>query len=124
MMSEEENFKEIINKRFNEKMEIEYALKFNFDEIVKKVINVKYKDDKLKILQKIIKKQQKEIEELKKDNEYQWEHRCKMAIELDNNVVSKDKIREKFLEAKGLYERGVQPQAQYTMKLLQELLEE
>ena len=32
----EENFKEIINKRFNEEMEIEYALKFNFDEIVKK----------------------------------------------------------------------------------------
>ena len=36
----------------------------------------------------------KEIEELKKDNEHQWEQRCKMAIELDNNVVSKDKIKE------------------------------
>ena len=42
----------------------------------------------------IIQKQQKEIEELKKDNENQWRHRCKMAIELDYNVVSKDKIRE------------------------------
>ena len=33
----------------------------------------------------------------------------------------KAKIEEKFLEAKGLYERGVQPQAQYTMKLLRDL---
>jgi len=41
----------------------------------------------------LIDKQQKEIEELKKDNENQWKHRCKMAIELDNNVISKDKIR-------------------------------
>jgi len=33
----------------------------------------------------------------------------------------KAKIEEKFLEAKGLHERGVQPQAQYTMKLLRDL---
>lgn len=33
----------------------------------------------------------------------------------------KAKTEEKFLEAKGLYERGVQPQAQYTMKLLRDL---
>ena len=39
--------------------------------------------------------------------------------------ISKDKITEKidikFREAEGLYERGVQPQAQYTMKLLRDL---
>ena len=47
---------------------------------------------------------------------------------LKTPVISKDKIREKidgkFREAKGLYERGVQPQAQYTMKLLRDLEEQ
>ena len=36
----------------------------------------------------------------------------------------KEKIDGKFREAKGLYERGVQPQAQYTMKLLRDLEEQ
>lgn len=44
---------------------------------------------------------------------YEANHRIKEKI--------KAKIEEKFLEAKGLYERGVQPQAQYTMKLLRDL---
>ena len=34
---------------------------------------------------------------------------------------AKEEINGKFKEAKGLYERGVQPQAQYTMKLLRDL---
>lgn len=41
------------------------------------------------------------------------------------NYIPKSKVEEeidgKFKEAKGLYERGVQPQAQYTMKLLRDL---
>lgn len=36
----------------------------------------------------------------------------------------KEKIDSKFKEAKGLYERGVQPQAQFTMKLLRDLEKE
>lgn len=51
---------------------------------------------------------------------------------VEENYIPKTKVREKidnkFKEAKGLYKNGVQPQAQYTMKLLrdleQELLEE
>jgi len=35
-----------------------------------------------------------------------------------------EKIDSKFKEAKGLYERGVQPQAQFTIKLLRDLEKE
>ena len=67
-------------------------------------------------------KQSKEIEELKAINKMQ-----KYRIEVidEREFISKDtikaKIEEKFLEAKGLYERGVQLQAQYTMKILRDL---
>ena len=47
---------------------------------------------------------------------------------MEDNFIHKDKIREKidtkFRNAKGLWERGVQPQAQYTMKLLRDLEQE
>lgn len=69
-MSEEENFKEIINKRFNEKME-------------------KEKDKEVKKLQKIIEEQQNDIEGLRKEI---WN--------LKENSISKDKIREKIKELK------------------------
>ena len=78
------------------------------------------------IILELIKKQQKEIEELKKDNENQWRHRCKMAIELDNNVISKDKIREKIKK----YDKWIKDSGEYTESLeaqryaLNELLEE
>lgn len=68
------------------------------------------------------------------DNEKLKVTKNRQAMELSKEeyYISKDKIREKidtkFRNAKGLWERGVQPQAQYTMKLLrdleQELLEE
>ena len=98
----------------------------------------------------LIEKQFKEIEELKEDNQRykriasqklddieefrknECEHRCIRNAEVlelkeyyQENYTPNDKIKakieEKFLEAKGLYERGVQPQAQYTMKLLRDL---
>lgn len=37
--------------------------------------------DDLKIILKLIEKQQKEIEELKKDNNHQWEERCRLTKE-------------------------------------------
>ena len=78
-----------------------------------------------RIILKIIENQQKELEDMREE--------LQMYVDIEENFDTvymkavadfKDKIREKFLEAKGLYERGVQPQAQYTMKLLRELLEE
>ena len=86
-----------------------------------------YKDTKINQLNAIdtilnlIEKQSKEIEELKEKNEFlNWYFENQKE-----NFIHKDKIKakieEKFLEAKGLYERGVQPQAQYTMKLLRDL---
>ena len=48
--------------------------------------------------------------------------------EIETNYIKKSKVKEKidskFKEAKGLYERGVQPQAQFTMKLLRDLEKE
>ena len=48
-----------------------------------------------------------------------WEGRADEKKEWEDKI--KAEIEKKFLEAKGLYERGVQPQAQYTMKLLRDL---
>lgn len=76
----------------------------------------------IKIVLNLIEKQSKEIEELKR---YEEGYKL-LSYSLDNytkNDKIKAKIERKFLEAKGLYERGVQPQAQYTMKLLRDLEE-
>ena len=48
-------------------------------------------------LKEIIEKQSKEIEELKEDNEHQWEERCKLTFELENSI-SNDKIKAKIEE--------------------------
>ena len=65
---------------------------------------------KLKLLIELVEKQSKEIEELN------YIKRCfDYCVEQKNKKWEdkiKAKIEEKFLEAKGLYERGVQPQAQ------------
>ena len=60
-------------------------------------------------------------EKIKEINE---EYNAEQKHEMEN-TIPKSKVKEeidgKFKEAKGLYERGVQPQAQYTMKLLRDL---
>lgn len=59
--------------------------------------------------------------DLKEINE---EYNAEQKHEMEN-TIPKSKVEEeidgKFKEAKGLYERGVQPQAQHTMKLLRDL---
>lgn len=47
----------------------------------------------------LIKKQYKELEELKEDNKHQWEERCKLTFELENST-SNDKIKAKVNEVK------------------------
>ena len=79
----------------------------------------------------LIEKQSKEIEELKDKNKklkdkakeliFEKQELTSALLDSTPNDKIKAKIEEKFLEAKGLYERGVQPQAQYTMKLLRDL---
>jgi hypothetical protein len=61
--------------------------------------NVEEANDAIKTILKLIEKQQKEIEELKEDNNHQWEERCKLTFKLQNSI-SKDKIREKINEHK------------------------
>lgn len=75
-------------------------------------------------------KQQKEIEELKKDNNHQWEERCKLTFELEN-YIDKDKIREKIEKYEKDYERQDKEELFNMTKItagklsaLQELLEE
>ena len=41
-------------------------------------------------------KEKEKNKELYEDNQKQWAERCKLAIKLDNNTVSKDKIRKKI----------------------------
>lgn len=60
-------------------------------------------------------------EKIKEINE---EYSAEQKYEMKNTIPkskAKEKIDGKFKEAKELYERGVQPQAQYTMKLLRDL---
>lgn len=45
-------------------------------------------------LKEELKKEKEKNKELYEDNQKQWAERCKLAIELDNNTVSKDKIKE------------------------------
>ena len=65
------------------------------------------------------KEKNKELEVINKIQEY------RISVIDERELISKSKVKEeidgKFKEAKGLYERGVQPQAQYTMKLLRDL---
>ena len=93
-------------------------LAINIDDVTTAIRN-----DNAQIILNLIEKQQKEIEELKKDNNHQWEERCRLTFDIEKNFISKDKIREKIKEYKGLkeidkmaYEEQIKP--------LQELLEE
>ena len=72
-------------------------------------------DSYIKIVLNLIEKQQKEIEELKKDNKHQWKERCKLFFALENSI-SKGRIREKMKEVKELSTAGYE--------ILKELLEE
>lgn len=53
-------------------------------ELIKEIDNLKYE----------LQQEKEKNKELYEDNQKQWAERCKLAIELDNNTVSKDKIRE------------------------------
>ena len=92
-------------------------------------------ENSIKVVLNLIDKQQKEIEELKKeyeelykDNLKQWEDKCKLAIELDNETVSKDKIREKIKEIENVeidkISREEYNRKEFAIEILLELLEE
>lgn len=75
----------------------------------------------LKLIKTFIAENKELKEKIKEINE---EYNAEQKHEMEN-TIPKSKVEEeidgKFKEAKGLYERGVQPQAQYTMKLLRDL---
>ena len=84
--------------------------------------NVKEANDAIKTILNLIEKQQKEIEELKEDNNHQWKERCKLFFKLENSI-SKDKIKEIiYLTPKNPISIDIQSSKIY--KRLEELLEE
>lgn len=105
-MSEEEAIKEIENyldyegsvsiqaiatlyTLYNKEKEENRIMKAEFERLE----NIEDDTAQLKLL---LKEEKEKNKELYKDNQKQWEERCKLAIELDNNTISKDKIREKI----------------------------
>ena len=59
----------------------------------------KKKDKRLNRQFKLLQKKDKETEELKADNNHQWEERCKLTFELDDSIP-KSKVKEKTEEIK------------------------
>ena len=94
----------------------------NYNEMIVDV-GMRYKDiqaiSNLIAENKELKEKNNELEVINKIQEY------RISVIDERELISKSKVKEeidgKFKEAKGLYERGVQPQAQYTMKLLRDL---
>lgn len=111
----------IVNARKTHKDDYLYSLQLNAFQL-----------DMLQGLLDLYNKEKEKNKELYKDNQKQWEERCKLAIELDNNTISKDKIKEKIEEL----EQDIEKQEKetlgrcitigqaYAIKVLKELLEE
>ena len=87
--------------------------------IIREFIRCKNDCSNLIAENKELKEENNELEVINKIQEY------RISVIDERELISKSKVKEeidgKFKEAKGLYERGVQPQAQYTMKLLRDL---
>lgn len=117
-MSDEENE--------GEKKAVEFSEELH--EVVKKAMEVKYKDNELRALQTIIKEQQKEIEELKEKQTTYKEFKEELKPLIKNEFIHKDKIREKIIYHK---ERAINIDNEFykelhsfTAKMLEELLKE
>ena len=91
-MSEEEK-KAIEYLKQNDIAEIQYD-NYGLESIHRIGIDEKY------IILNLIEKQQKEIEELKKDNNYQCEERCSLTFELQETEDRLSKIELQLLEEK------------------------
>ena len=89
-MSEEEkkSFEEL-KKEINKPLEVPED---KFDTFIL------YNIDNAKVIVNLIEKQQKEIEELKKDNNYQCEERCRLTFELQETEDRLSKIELQLLE--------------------------
>ena len=49
-------------------------------------LNYYNRENAIDIVLKLIEKQQKEIEELKKDNNHQWEERCRLTFDIKKDI--------------------------------------
>ena len=81
--------------------------------------------DALDTILNLIKKQSKEIEELKEDNQHQWEERCKLTFELENST-SNDKINSKIEEYEEILDSPIikedyKLEVQHIIRVLKEL---
>lgn len=114
---------EEINNDEEELNAIDNAIMTDFDNLVNIAIKHIYRDNECSALQKIIKKQQKEIEELQKD---------KKALVKNYDIVlgtfiSKDKIRKQIKELENIIEfekPTYEDYLKYTIDILEDLLEE
>ena len=85
-MSEEE-------KKAYEELKKQYRLSTNVD-----CITTDIRNEYARTILNLIEKQQKEIEELKKDNNYQCEERCRLTFELQEIEDRLSKIELQLLE--------------------------
>ena len=90
-MSEEKKAIEELKKEINKPLEVPEDKCNTF---------ILYNIDNAKIILNLIEKQQKEIEELKKDNNYQCEERCRLTFELQETEDRLSKIELQLLEEK------------------------
>lgn len=77
---------------------------------------------------RLLRKKDKEIQEIKDISEHDWEERCRLTFKLED-YISKDKIREKIKELENKYEEMgeyslLRESITYEIKPLKELLEE
>ena len=102
----------------NEELEsLDYTLENDLDNIVQQITETVSKDRDIIILQKVIEKQQKEVEEL--DKKFQFA----VPVDVINDLyISKDKIKGKMKELEEMPENQY-IHLQYVKKMLRELLQ-
>ena len=97
---EDNTFKISVPIITNEELErFEYSLETDLDNIVNEISTHISRDREIILLKKVIEKQQKEIEELKKPK-YNINCKTNEITKLTNDFVSKDKIKAKIEEIK------------------------
>ena len=88
----------------NEEAELENNLSFHLDEFTDEIMRTMTRDKDIKILKKVIKKQQAKIKELEKGNRslmesrIKWKNRYYRERAKNKECISKDKIRAKIEE--------------------------
>lgn len=76
---------------YNEENAIYKQTIVNVEDVETVLSELEKKDKRLNRQFKLLQKKDKEIAELKADNNHQWEERCKLTFELENKVEREGK---------------------------------